>query len=189
MLNSIMDRCFSVFFSSCLLFLRDLISRASYTGLLCMASAVRYADTETRMRASRCSKEPVISMTSILPVTGDFTTAAKYAAIPNTIKFAAYAPGRTPKASAAAAQSEPPTAPSTSMGRNIPPGTPEPKQSIVYIYFTTNKIRSIIRGSGWATNESTKRFPPPRTWGSTMKSPAPVRSGSSGRTIPFGRRS
>ena len=70
-------------------------------------------------------------MIRTLPVIGDLTTAEKYAAMPKTMQLTAKSSGIHWKKIAILAKTAPPTEPSTSIGRKMPPGTPEPKQIIV----------------------------------------------------------
>ena len=93
------------------------------------------------MSGNRCANEPVISMMSTVPVIGDFTTQAKYAAMPNTMQSTASCGASRPSSTAAFAKTAPPSAPSTSIGRKMPPGTPEPKQSIVKKNFPRKSTR------------------------------------------------
>ena len=53
--------------------------------------------------------------------------------------------------------------PSTSSGRNIPPGVPEPKLIIEKTYFTASSIKSAEIVKLFSERLSTRLLPPPST--------------------------
>ncbi len=110
------------------------------------------------MRESRCDRLPVISDMRIIPVTGAFTIAEKYPAMPRIMKLSIYMSYPVILANKA-----PSSEPSTSRGRNMPPGVPEPKLIIEKTYFVTRSSKSIATVNLFSDRMSTRWLPPPKT--------------------------
>ena len=71
-----------------------------------------------------------------------------------------------PRSGALISKNEAPiTDPSTRSGRNMPPGAPDAKLSIEYIYLTTSRISNPFSINSPPAIPSTRLLPPPSTLG------------------------